>query len=409
MARADVTTLIPLDRAAYVLGIDPAHFNGIVTLRRPNNNACDDFWSQFAWQHTGRASREDLAVALRQAEDLVITLLGFSPVPMWVESEEKIVQKPYAVELTNLRSLNSRMQYKSIRANLGYVIEAGLKTKALIQASAAIVYSDADGDGYNELATVSVATTVTSTEQIHVYFPGEAGDDRWEIRPIDVSIAGGTATITFSRFLVPLPDLWIQDPPESDPVWRDIDGDVIGNFLTVVDVYRVYTDPSQHATFYHEDSCTSCGGSGCAACAFDTQTACLKIRDSRLGLLAYTPATWNATTLEYDYSSDTCLNDPDKILINYRAGLINRREKHPYWDLEPQWERAIVFYAYTTLDRHDSRCQNTHNIWLNMSEDLSKVQQDHSYILSPEDLRSPFGTTRAGLNLWRLIQRHRLV
>lgn len=409
MARSDITTLIPLDRAALVLGIDPYHFNGIVTTRRPERNACPDIWWQFPWQKIGQAAREDLALTLREAEDKVIKFLGYSPVATWIDSEERIPEKPFAVEHTNFWGLNSRGRHKSVTSELGYVIEAGRRAKTLIQASAAIVYSDADGDGYNERATTTVATTVTQPQEIRLYFAGKAGDDRWEIRPIDVSIAGGVATIVYAKYQVPDPDLWTRDPDPNDTTWRAIDGDVVANFQDTADVYRVYTDPSQQVTFYNEDSCGICSGTGCAVCGFDTDTGCLRVRNGKLGILSYARATWNATTLQFDAGTTSNAVDPDKMLIHYRAGLVNTREKFPLLQMDPQWERLIVYYAYVLLDRMTGRCENTNNIWEERSRDLALVQPNQSYTLTEKDLRSPFGTTRAGIDLFRLIEQHRLV
>jgi hypothetical protein len=408
VARSEIVTLIPLDRAAVVLGLDPAHFNTIVTSRRPENNACDDLWFPYAWQRVGQAGREDLANALYQAESQVIRYLGYYPMPTWIAAEEHPITKPYAVELRNISGRNSRNQQKSVRTTYGYVIEAGSKAKTLIQATAAVTYSDADNDGYNELATVTVTTAVTDPDEIRVYFAAKSGKDAWEIRPASVSITSGTATITFSRFLVPLPQLWEKDPDEGDR-WRTIDGDSSSNFITTADVYRVYTDPSVQATFYHEDTCSSCGGTGCSVCNFTTETACLRVRDSRLGLMSYAPATWNATTLSFG-SGSCCSQDPDKIKLYYRAGYVDkRRETISYKVMDPEWERAIVYYAFTLLEREASLCGNSQNIYQRFNEDLALSVDGRSWTLSFKHVQNPLGTTRAAINLWRMIERDRLI
>lgn len=414
MARSDIVTMIPLDRAARILGIDPYHFNMITTTRRPQTNACDDVWFQTAEQNIGQASRYDLSAALYQAEQQVTRYLGYSPMPAWIYQEECQITKPFAVELTNYKGINSRGKFKSLRTKLGYILEAGKRTKTLIEAGAAVAYSDANGDGYNELATVTVVTTVTEPQEICVFFAGKSGEDGWEIRPIEVSISGGTATITFQRYLVPLPELWETDPSEDDPHWRTINGDDITKFVEEVDVYRVYTDTTDQATLYYENSCTSCGGSGCAACAFDTESACLRIRDSRLGLFSYSPAEWDAVNERFNFS-DGCYSNPSKIKINYRAGFINdnpsARPKYPYKQMDMLWERSIVYYAFTIMDRVDENnlCGNTQNLWNTMSEDLARSENGRSYTLAFKHMQNPLGTTRAAINLWRMIEQHRLV
>lgn len=408
MAISPTYTLIPLDRAAAILGLDLYHFNTIVTARRPENSSCDDIWFNLASQRIGQAGREDLASALYEAERQTMRYLRYSPMPTWISHEEHPVTKPFAVELRNYSGLNSRGKQKSIRTNYGYVLEVGSRAKTLIEAQSAVIYSDVDGDGYLETATVSATTTLTDEQEIRVYFQGHSGKDAYEIRPIDISIASGTVTITFPKYLAPLHELWERDPAEADPVWRTIDGDDDDNFVTSVDIYRVYTDPATHATFYHEDTCSSCGGSGCAVCEFTTETACLRIRDSRIGFMSYAPATWNTTTLEYD-SGSCCSNDPDKIIINYRAGLVNRELEFPYRQMDPAWERAIVYYAATLLERAGNLCGNAQNIYQQYNEDMALSADGRSWTIAFKNLQNPLGTTKAAIKLWRMIEKDRLL
>lgn len=412
MARSDIVTLIPLDRVAKILGIDPFHFNMITTLRRPQNNACDDIWFQYADQRIGQASRYDLSVALFEAEQQVTKYLGYSTIPTWISEEERQIVKPYAVELTNYRGINSRGKSKSVRSKLGYIVEAGSRAKTVIESDATVVYSDANGDGYDELATVTVNTTITDEQEICVYFAGKDGEDRWEIRPIDVSIESGVATITLQKYLVPLPDLWEREPSEDDPQWRTINGDDAANFVEVIDVYRVYTDVTKQATLYYENSCIHCGGNGCEACGFETESACLRIRDSRLGIFSYSAATWNEDSESFVFS-ESCYSNPSKIKINYRAGFINEstsaKPKYPYKQMDTMWERAIAYYAFSLLDRADNVCDNTQNIWKHMTEDLALSEGGRSFSMAFKHMQNPLGTTRAAINLWRMIEQNRLV
>ena len=143
MARSDITTLIPLDRAAVILGISPMHFNMVTTDREPELSSCDDIWFQFPYQKVGMAARDDLALALRRAEDLVSQYLRFSPLPRWFASEEQIVRKPNDVAHINFASINSRGQYKSVNSDYGYVISGGVRGTTEIEIDSAIAYSDA--------------------------------------------------------------------------------------------------------------------------------------------------------------------------------------------------------------------------------------------------------------------------
>ena len=56
--------MIPLDRCAFHLGIDPFHFNCIFTTNRPVLPDCDDVWFRYDYQQSGKVSRESLGTAL---------------------------------------------------------------------------------------------------------------------------------------------------------------------------------------------------------------------------------------------------------------------------------------------------------------------------------------------------------
>lgn len=407
MARTDVYTRIPLDRAAAILGIDPLHFNSVVSDNRPEVYACDDIWYQYPSQNVGQASREDLAIALRTAEDRIFDILGYPLIPIWIKDEVHPIPKPYAVELGH--GYNSIGQPKSVVAKYGEVISGGTKAVSLIDDNAVIVYSDPDGDGYDERATVTVNTTVTAVEEIHIFYPGKDGRDVWEIRPITVSISGGVATITFRRELAVLETLIERYGTPVNPTIT-VDGDDDANFLTAVDVYRVYTDTTNQAVMYAPNGCYGCDGSGCTVCGSQNNTACLYIRNPRLGIVAFSPATWDEEDERFETPS--CIYPADYIKISYRAGKINHDQEYPYSRMDPQWERGIVYYAASLLDREVAGCENTHNIWNYLNEDLAKSESSGgtsiSYSILFSDFSNPLGTTRAALDLWRLVKRHRL-
>lgn len=407
MARSDTLTLIPLDNLARMLQIDPLHFNGVVSARRPLRNACDDVWLQHDWQFVGRCSRDSLAMALRQAEDTVMQYIGYSPAPRWFSEEPHQIEPIASPEAFGVGSLNVRGLNKSIKSDYGYVIAGGQRAVTVVEAGAAVVYSDPDGDGFNELATVVSATALTDPDEIHIFYPGESADPRWEIRPVTVTISGGNATITFGIQQAVLPEKLelLTDLTDEPPT---VDGDDTTNFLTTVDVYRVYNDPSQQATFYTEGTCWACDGSGCAACGFDAETGCLGIRDPVLGVLTYNRADWDSTTSSFTAASFTNGREPDRVKIWYQAGWVDQTQTRPMRYIDPTWERMIGFYAITLLDTDPPGCDNTRRIWKHYQENLAKSQSigngvGSSTSLSDRDLNNPFGTSFAAVRLFRYI------
>jgi hypothetical protein len=392
MAWADTRTLIPLDRVAYHLGIDPYHFNGIVTSHRPAYESCDDIWFQYDYQNAGKVSRESLANALRQAEQVTIRQLNWFPVLDWVTEEEVHLPTHYRPETTSL--YNALGKPKSLLSGYGYVYALGKKTKTLVQEDVPIVFVDHDGDGFKETAQVSVPTDVTDPEELYIYFTGTNGADTSEIRPVkSIEITEGVATIEFPRYLVPLRTLVSRMVDvRGEPLV--INGDDPGNYEVSVDVYRVWTDPSQQVTFYYTP--VPCDG----PCTESTQTGCMTIKDSRLGLLTYQTGTWDEKTGTYTNLGCTIAGRPVRTTINYRAGLVNNDLPMPTRQMSPEWERAIVYYALTFLDTEVCGCSNTHNIWKKQIEDRSRNTRDGSYTLPYALLHNPFGTTTAAIHLY---------
>lgn len=408
MARSDTLTLIPLDNIARVLQIDPLHFNSVVSERRPLRNACDDVWLQHDWQFVGRCSRESLAMALRQAEDTVMQVTGYAPAPRWFADEPHTIDQIARTDAFGVGSLNVRGLNKSVTSDYGYVIAGGKRAVAMIEIGAAVVYSDQNGDGFNETATVTVATVLTDPDEICVFYPGESADPRWEIRPVKVEISAGVATITFGIQQAVLPDLLevLTDLTDAAPT---VDGDDVTNFLTTVDVYRVYNDPSQQATFYTEGTCWSCDGSGCAVCGFTAETGCLGMRDPVLGILTYNRADWDATTETFTEKNFSAAREPDRVKISYRAGWVDPTQTRPYRYMDPTWERMICFYAITLLDTEMPGCDNSRRIWKHYQENLAKSQSTGAGVgsttqLADQDLNNPFGTSFAAVRLWRYIR-----
>lgn len=399
MGRADTTTLIPLSRVAYHLQIDPIHFMGITSEYRRNAFACSDTWYQHDWQSAGKLSRESLATALRHAEDVVVSHLQWYPIPVWLE-EEVALPKYYKTEWNS--RLNAVGGAKSVTSSYGMVQEVGRKASSLVT-NTATVLSDEDGDGYKETVTISFATTVTEEDELHVYYPDQGGRDEWEIRPLDsITISGGTATIVFQKHLIPLWNLVERVPVDGDTHIL-IDGDDDTAFLTTVDVYRVYADPSQQITFTYDPSLGDCATPPCEE---DTDTGCLFIKNKRLGILAYTRADWDAD--DETYTRKYFTYPPVKGTIYYRAGKRDLRVQFPNRQMDQTLERLIVFYGLSLLDTELCGCCNQRNIWGYMTEDLSLVSREESHVVQWDDLRNPLGTTRVALLLWKHINRIKL-
>lgn len=391
MAYARTVTMIPLARVADILGIDPWHFASIYSVQRPLVPSCSDDWYQYDHQASGLLSRELVAFALRQAEDMLVTHLQWTPIPRWFEEEHRITRY-HRPEMIAYR--NTIGKAKSVVANYGYVTEVGKRTSTFI-ATPATLLQDLDGDTFKETVQIIFATTVTTVDELHVYYPGKNGRDEYEIRPLtSITIAGGNATILFPKYLIPLENL-LERPNDPNLSTIGVDGDVDANFLTTVDVYRVYSDPATQATFYYEDNLDCSSGD----CVPSSDLGRLFVRDQRLGTLAYRRADYNATT--GTYSTQNFTQEPDKIKIYYRAGLQDTRQEYPNLRMDTTLERMIVYFALCFLDTKMHGCTNTVNIWNEMTEDLAVNTRDKQHTMPWTLVGNPFGTKKAALDLYK--------
>lgn len=402
MSRTATRTKLPLATWFRIMGIHPLHGEQVYLPDMPPS-VCGQPWLQHAWQDADRIGRDDLAIAIREAEDEIERELKSRLLPSWELDEWHPTIRVFRPELTNL-SITDLRGYGQI-ADLKWMnfITGGIEAKEVIEAGAAIVYSDPDGDNYDETATVTVAVSITNECEIVAYYPGKAGDDVWEIRPIDVSISGGMATITFRRELAVVENEMEKFDAEG------VDGTTDALFLTNIDVYRKYNDPQQQVTFLWEPFaiCTDCFGTGCETCAYTVQTGCLMSRaDPRLSIIVYHPADWNSTTLEFDSTTWLVKHQPDMIRTWYYAGLRDRRVDCTSKNMPEEWQRAVAYFAAAKLDRPLCECNNVGAFTDHWRRDLS-VPGEEDMRISDDVLDNPFGTQRGAVYAWQRVKRSR--
>jgi len=386
MARATTRTLLSLDRWATRVGINPVHFNQVQVVGMPS---CEDVILQYPWQSAGRVSREDIAQAIARAESALCSQLGYDVAPRW-----------------NVDDLVGIDTWKwSGRTSKGMLIGGGVEALSLITPDVDIVYDSVlpgdHGLGYDEVATVQVATSVTDPSEIAVFYPASvlellgisAGDYTWEIRPTRVSISSGTATIKFRREQVVLPEIlegWSG---------REVDGLDDDNFLGLVDVYRHYNDPSTQVEFRYKEACCLCDSS-CAQCVYGTFGGCLLPVHYRAGFVELTPSTWDGNAHIYDNDailSSLCASIPVGAALNYKAGYINNSV--PTGQMDPELEQIVAHLALSYLGQSLCSCSGIENKYEYYTQDLTK-----SGIESWGLPANPFGTTRAAFEAWEYVK-----
>lgn len=399
MASVAEKTWLPLDRWAEILGISPLPFNQLHSDTYSPQD-CADVWYQYAYQRSDQISRTDLAMAIQDAERMIASHVGYFLIPDWVSDERIRTVRPAKPELYPTSSFNVRGQAKSITTRWKQVVSGGRRAKTLIQAGRPVVRTDSDGDGYDETATVTVTTTVTEPCEIRAYYPGVSGSDDWEIRPINVSIASGTATITFKSWQIVDPDLLTALNAD------DVDANEPTNYVTTIDVYRVYNDPqSQGILLWENQPCDYCLGTGCEECVYSTQNACLLVRNKRLGHITYKAGDWDADEERFDYVALAVGRDPDLVRVWYYSGweAEDSQQNCPRVKMDPYWEKAVTYLAAALLDRPICACNNAQEFVEHWRTDLSRVGADVSFQVSPKTLDNPFGTTRGAVYAWQRV------
>ena len=398
MARAETITKLPLDTWARIMGINPLHFNQ-VEFGTPEQ-ACEETWVQHEWQKADRVGREAVGRAIAEAEADLENALHFHLLPTWDVDEWQKTVRPYDKELFNLNSADLRGYQQIVRPDWRYFITGGVEAKTLIDAAAAIVWSDADGDGYDETGTVTVATTVTDECEISAYYPAKAAADEWEIRPINVSIVGGVATITFRRELCVLEALLESMDPSA------VDGTVDASFLGTVDVYRHWNDPQTQALLQWENLGCECGSTSCPICSNSTQTGCLNARgELRRGIVSYAPATWDAAEEDFVAAALAVSRQPDVVRLWYRSGFRDRRKGCPTLQMADQWARTVAYFAASKIDRPICECGAVQvDKW---TQDLAYeggAEQLSRFQITERMLNNPFGTSAGALYAWKQVQ-----
>lgn len=401
-AQAPIRTLLSLPRYARIMGINPVTFQSATAGNLfPIRNACADLWWAFSWQNTDHVSRDDLAIAIHSAEVDLADFLGYWPAPVWIAEEEH----PYPQGYRKAGAYEYSIGLKSVPLDYGKVLNFGQRGATFVAtatvAGGTLVYSDEDGDGFDETATLTIPVTGTTACDYAAFVPGEDGDEEWEIRGArSITISGGNVIFVFDAWLLVQPELQQAYPTAYDPVAINLTDPTV--FLQSVDIYYIYNDNSVQGQFLWEpglyDSCTSSG------CSHTTQDACVYVRDHDNSLVVLQPAAYSRGTWTPSAFSDC--RQPDKVKIWYQSGLENERYKRGKTcdPLPDDFAYMIAMMATARLERPACSCGNLTALFVKMQEDMA-MSGERSFMLSEELMNCPFGTRRGEIEAYRKVSR----
>lgn len=381
---------------ARIMGINPLHVMGVQISQI--DQQCSGAWYRWNWQQAGRVSREDVITAIAQAEQDIERTLGYRLLPQWEVDEWQPMPQPSDHRMFNLSNTDARGFRLGTTAHWGHFVSGGIRSQELVAADADVTYTNTRPPAtYLNRATVTVATEALDPAEIAVYYPDHGGDEHWRIRPVEVAISNGTATITFPRELAVVESR--EDTMELGAELRPTPGTEDDQFLETVDVYRVYNDPQQQAQLVWEPRANWCGE--LEPSAYTVQPASIHLTgDPRLSMLRFAPSTWDPDEFRYTAASLAVGRSPDLVRIYYLAGLRDRTQRTPLLTMAPEWARTVAYYATALLDCTPCPCfENSYKNWrLDLGDPGAKGRQ-----LSDVDMASPFGLRQGAIHAWRRV------
>lgn len=407
-----VPTKLSLAEWASIAQVNPLQFWGVAIPEVEHDTALtDNAWLQYGWQTRDALARDELAQLIASAESDIELALGYHLLPDWTVDEWRATPRPYRPELYNLNGRDVRGQSIRVHAQWGYFISGGVRASTLVAADAPVTYSNTFPPAtYPNQATVSVTVDAgQDPQEIHVYYPDQGGDPRYEIRPVQVSIVGTTATITFRREMAVV--LTLLESLDVEAV-RAVDGTVDANFLTAVDVFRVYNDPSTQATLqWSPPYCASCGGGGCAVCGYVVQDGCLTLYgDPRHSDVGFWPGTWDAATETFAGALWAGGRAPDIARLSYYSGWRDKSLAQPLIQMDRRLARCVAIMAAARMRRSptDYASRRFYELY---SQDMAYEaggEQISRYRLPLGShklslLENPFGTRRGEIEAWQII------
>lgn len=367
MAVTDVDTSKLLNRWAEIMEENTYLFNQITGVGVPMPQGCEQMSIYI------QRDRDMIADSLHDAVQASAERLGFYPRPTYVHERLPL-------------GLGIPLERQTLRTRWKYLQAFGRRTTSLIDDDVAVVYSDANGDNVLDTATITLTlTTDVDVSQIKVFFRSNDGapddaNDLWEIEPLRVVKTGLNVTISGHRGLFVKPDV-VWDVPYDPPSFLNkFSGDVgvAGNFVTLVDVYRVYTDSSA-ALVFNADPLLNCSTTGLDSNV--TYDGVGRIVDAEIG------------SFMGRYSDACPPYYAETVDVYYLAGLplVNGM-------MERRLEKALIRYSNTMMGQTPtSFCERQLNMW-----------QWDTALYKPADLpawlaNNPLGLARGAVEMWKVI------
>lgn len=422
-------SLLSLEDFRRILGWNPYHFWGLANEDVPLTQACPTLLKTYAWQNDDAAGRTDIERAIESAESLLRDYLGYDVAPAF-RTVTGLWPRYYDTSRGRLGGADSTGRWIAPRLdNTGYIQAIGVESLTLVGTVSksnppvggdSLVFSDSDGDGLMDTFTATIATTETDENKLAIYFvaadrlDSEPAGEAWRIRPVRVSITGGTVTIIGKIWTIVRPILYQGVNPQP------LDPGVItpaGPYAQSLQVYIRTCDPtgttvetSQANIIWETTPCHGwwCCCSNCAdptwnplnspgdPAAIATAIARATARDARTGLVGLGGAVYNVSQDVWSTSGwGVCQGEPDRYLVRTYAG-------YPLEDqnMTRKFQTAVARLAMAELGRPVCACGPANRELFHWQLDVARSggNNDEQYAYTTREmLNCPWGTRRGHL------------
>lgn len=402
--------LLTVTQWARIIGYNPFFMYGFSGALLPAQTACNKPVAKYSWQDADNSGRDEIEQAIANAESILFKYLKYRVAPQYAE---QTIRAPY---------FNTNYNWPAVQLDEGYIQALGIESLALAFAGSPVTYTDEDSDGLQDTFTLTIATALTDPLAFRLFFAaadrydGSGVGDRWEVRPIRTTIAGGVATITGPKWLLGKPVLYERFD------WNDngLDPAIAGNFVTTLDIYTSTTDPAGITNATAEGlliweappwpwACCGPNPSSNDPASLAYGFARGNVRDSQQGWTYLALAVYNASTGLWNSSWWTACRPPDRMTVRYLAGypLESNPNSSYYGQMNPALQVVVARLACAELTRPPLACETAGNRELAKWQlDLAQVRgrADELYATTREVLNCPLGTQRGHLQAWRYIE-----
>lgn len=385
--RASIETQLTLLEWAEYYGISPWE---MAQFEIPENNQCDTVVFQHTWQTPQFLSREEVARAIAAAENMIATKLTFWPAPKFVEE---------TVEWPRARPLQWVGYAPAVPLSLNWrkIQGGGSMARTVIAATVNVTRSDPDSDNYDELFTATTpAGSLTDASEIAVYFIdadrlGEDLDETWRIRPVRVTISGGTITIKGHSALLCKPAKTTAINPEP------LSPTDAANYVTQIAVYRVYRDATateenmlQGWALWDEWPGADCDSTPCYQTA---RPVCIAEQFAEGG------------QVRINFADSTCWDwrTPNRAHLKYISGV----PRQPNGRMDRQYAEIVARLSAALLTADKCGCdpaQNLLHYWRSLPGDGEEDRPT-----TAEEILMPFGPRRGAVFAWKQVRDLRIL